>query len=481
MPLRLPIAAAAGALLAAGAVVLLSAAPAQAITTVSGSGTGTILTQGTALSHNAGEPEDVAVAGSDVYVANYTNSVVDVYSESTGAYVTSVAVGANPDALAVSSDGSEVFVADQGSHDIAIISTSSNTVTSDFSVANESPISIALSPDATTVYVLFNNSLIVRSYDLAGTLLNSSVGTGAAAGFHVKVSADGSKVFVTYRDPTGSLVILNSDLSAVTSIAVPSASGLGFSPDGKDLFVGGTTTANVGHVAELDVATDTPTGNSATVGQEPQTLVASPNGAWIYSASFGDGDISVIDRSTFTSTAEGSTGATNMAISPDGLHLYVANAGGSDVDVFSIAQVTVSADAAIVHGTASTPFTVSVADGNTPVGDYSADTVVVNLYNASNVLVASSTSVPMTVAGSLTVPIDTSSLPVGVYHATATLTDPADTTSTSATATGFTVKATLAATGTDGTIPFILGSLLVGAGLILFALRAVAARRRSAA
>src|SRR5476651_2151873 len=107
MPLRLPIAAAAGALLAAGAVILFSAAPALAVTTVTGSGTGTILTQGTALSHNAGQPEDVAVAGAQLYVANYANNVVDVYNESTGAYITSVGVGTNPDALAVSSDGSK--------------------------------------------------------------------------------------------------------------------------------------------------------------------------------------------------------------------------------------------------------------------------------------------------------------------------------------------------------------------------------------
>jgi YVTN family beta-propeller protein len=488
MPLRLPTTVAAGALLAIGAVVLLSVAPAQAVTTVSGSGTGTILTQETALEHDLapldpGQPEDVAVAGADVYVANYTHDAVDVYSESTGTYVTSIGVGSGPEALAVSPDGSKIYVADSGSNDIDIIQTASNTASTGFSVGSQ-PISLAVSPDGTTIYVFFNASQQVSSYTVTGTHLHDSNVSGVGTGFHVKVSPDGTKVYVTYRDGVpsgdGGLVILPADLSSFTTISVPSASGLGLSPDGKDLFFGGTTTANVGHVAELDVATGSLTGNDAVVGQEPQTLVASPNGGWIYSASLGDGNVSVIDRSTFTSTAEGSTGATNMAISPDGLHLYVANSSGGDTDVFSIAQVTVSADAAITHGTASTPFTVSVIDGNTPVNDYSADTVVVNLYNASNTLVASSASVPMTVAGTVTLPIDTSTLPIGVYHATATLTDAVDTTSTSATATGFTVKATLAATGTDGSTPFILGSLLVGAGLVLFAFRAATTRRRSA-
>src|ERR1019366_4505451 len=158
MPLRLPIAVA-GVLLAAGAVVLFSDAPALALTTVTGSGTGTILTQGTALSHGAGQPEDVAVAGSNVYVANYANNVVDVYSESTGAYVTSVAVGSEPIALAVTADGSKVFVADQGTPDIEVIRTSDNTVVgaSTFTVS-AGPIKIALSPAGTTVYVFFNGS-----------------------------------------------------------------------------------------------------------------------------------------------------------------------------------------------------------------------------------------------------------------------------------------------------------------------------------
>jgi DNA-binding beta-propeller fold protein YncE len=483
MSLRRPIAALAAALVAAGAVVLLSAAPALAVSTVTGSGTGTILTQGTALSHNAGQPEDVAVAGADVYVANYDNAVVDVYSESTGAYIKSVAVGTNPIALAVSSDKSEVFVVDQSTPDVEIIRTSDNTVTSSFSVATD-PIAIALSPSATTVYVFFNGAQQTTSYDLSGTALHTSTVSGIGTGFHIAVSLDGTKVYVTYRDSVpsggdGGIAILDSALNTITIVSVPSASGLAISPDGTKVFVGGTTPTFIGHVAELNAATNVPTGNDAVVESGPESMVASPNGGWIYADSANQGHVDVIDRSTFTSVAEGATGASADAISADGLHLYVADRGNHHTDVFSIAQVTVSANAAILPGTASTGFTVSVADGNSPVNDYSADTVVVNLYNSANALVASSSSVPMTVAGTLTVPIDTSTLPIGVYYATATLTDPVATTETSATVTGFAVRATLATTGQDPSMPVTIGLILLVAGALLFAGRAATLRRRS--
>jgi DNA-binding beta-propeller fold protein YncE len=485
MSLRLPIAAISGALLTAGALVLLSCAPAVAVSTTTGSGTGTILTQGTALSHGGGQPESVVVAGSDVYVANYGNDAVDVYNEATGAFVTSLGLGGAPISLAVTADGSKVYVADQGA-DIEAINTSDNTINfaSTFPLSDQ-PVSIALSPSGSTIYVLFNGSQQVSSYNLAGGLLHTSTTSGITTGFHVAVSQDGGTVYVTYRDSApsggdGGLAVLDANLNTITDLDVPSASGLGLSPDGADLFIGGTVPVTfVGHVADLSVATNTPTGGDAVVPQDPESLVASPNGGWVYAASPSEGDISVVDRSTFTATTEGSTGATAIAISPDGLHLYVADAGNGHTDVFSIAQVTVSADAAVAPGTASTPFTVSVADGNPVVGDYSADTVTVNLYDASNTLVASSSSVPMTATGTITVPVDTSALPIGVYHATATLTDSVDGTQTSATATGFAVRAVLATTGVDAEGPVVLGVLLLAAGLLLFAGRTAARRRRS--
>jgi YVTN family beta-propeller protein len=487
MSLRLPIAVTAAALIAAGALVLVSAAPALAITTVSGSGTGTILTQEGNLQANhlspagPGAPQDVAVAGSDVYVANYTEDVVDVYSETDGSFITSIPIGTSPISIAASTDGTKVYVLNQGSDNVAVITTSTNTATNLFAT-DASPTRLAVS--SSHIYIYYDGAENASEYTFGGADVGdsptfSTVTTGTA----MTVSPDGSRVYITYRDgiapnTDGALVVLDSGLNLVTSVALPSPEGVAVSPDSSTVYVSGTTTANVGHVVSLTASNDAATGKDAIVSAYVNALVTSPDGAWVYGASSNQGNVSVVDTSAFTSVSEGATGATDEAISPDGLHLYVANATGHNTDVFAIAKVTVSAAATIAAGTASTPFDVSVVDGNTPVDDYSADTVVVKLYNSANAVVATSPSVPMTVAGDVTIPVDTSALPSGTYHAIATLIDSTDGTATAATVAGIAVRSTLATTGQDETGAFVLGLGLLGAGVALFALRLAPRRRR---
>ena len=72
-------------------------------------------------------PQDVAVAGTKVYVANSGSSSVSVINTATNNSVTTVNVGSSPSSLAVSQDGSMVVVA-RNNDNIAIIDTKTNAV-----------------------------------------------------------------------------------------------------------------------------------------------------------------------------------------------------------------------------------------------------------------------------------------------------------------------------------------------------------------
>ena len=72
-------------------------------------------------------PQDVAVAGTKVYVANSGSSIVSVINTATNNSVTTVNVGSPPSSLAVSQDGSMVVVA-ANNDNIAIIDTKTDAV-----------------------------------------------------------------------------------------------------------------------------------------------------------------------------------------------------------------------------------------------------------------------------------------------------------------------------------------------------------------
>jgi YVTN family beta-propeller protein len=76
-------------------------------------------------------PAGVAVTpdGSKVYVANRAaNGTVSVIDTATNAVSATVAVGSNPVGVAFTPDGSKAYVANQFDHTVSVIATASNTV-----------------------------------------------------------------------------------------------------------------------------------------------------------------------------------------------------------------------------------------------------------------------------------------------------------------------------------------------------------------
>ena len=66
--------------------------------------------------------------GSKVYVPNYGSDTVSVIDTATNTVITTIPVGATPWGVAVTPDGSRVYVANSGDNAVSVIDTISNTV-----------------------------------------------------------------------------------------------------------------------------------------------------------------------------------------------------------------------------------------------------------------------------------------------------------------------------------------------------------------
>jgi YVTN family beta-propeller protein len=111
-------------------------------------------------------PFGVAVnpAGTRIYVANleldlaqndYRVSVIDTATHAVSTIQVGTAappVGVNPAGVAVAPDGGHVYVTTQGSSDVTVIETATNTVISRIPVGT-GPLGVAVAPDGGHVYV----------------------------------------------------------------------------------------------------------------------------------------------------------------------------------------------------------------------------------------------------------------------------------------------------------------------------------------
>src|SRR5215471_10814327 len=101
-------------------------------------------------------PAGVAVTpdGSKVYVANRAVSgTVSVIDTATNAVSATIAVGSNPVGVAVNPDGSKVYVANQSRHStVSVIDTSTSSVSTTIDVG-PTPFGVAVTPDGSKVYV----------------------------------------------------------------------------------------------------------------------------------------------------------------------------------------------------------------------------------------------------------------------------------------------------------------------------------------
>jgi len=261
---------------------------------------------GTSDTNYSSTDEGVAISGDTLYFADTGNDTVAVInaadlqvSNYANPAETLIPVGQDPESLAVTPDGSQVWVADTGPQTglpslggISVISTATDKVTSTLKLPGTDPRAIAFSPSGATAYVTTGDGLYVIS---TATLKVVTVIGGLG-------------------DPEGAAV----------------------SPDGKTVYV--TNTAR-GLVDVISAASNHVT-RTIQVGQLPWQLVISANGKTVYVADGDSNAVSVIAAATdtVTNTISDAGDPVSLALTPDGSQLWVGGLTSGIVTVFSTAN-----------------------------------------------------------------------------------------------------------------------------------------------
>jgi YVTN family beta-propeller protein len=270
--------------------------------------------------------EGIAIYNNTLYFANTGNNtvaVIDVPDLTVKNYEnpaeTLIHVGQDPENLAVTPDGSQVWVADTGPQTggreslggISVISTATDTVTASLRLPID-PRNIAFSPSGATAYVTAGDGLWVIN---TATLQVSTVIHGLGNPEDVAVSPDGSTVYVT--NTVQNLVDVISAATNRVTDTIPVGQlpwQLALSSDGSTLYVAdGDSNA----VSVISTATDKVTSTISDPG-DPVSVALTPDGSELWVGGLTSGIVTVFDTSNGSSVGSFNVGYGGEANAGDG-------------------------------------------------------------------------------------------------------------------------------------------------------------------
>jgi YVTN family beta-propeller protein len=277
----------------------------------------------------------------DAYVANSNTNTVSVIDTATNTPVSTITVGANPDAVAITPDGARAYVALR-SGSVVVIDTRTNTVIGSPIPAGFSPSAIAVTPDGNRVYVA-NQGITgtvpgnVTVIDTATNTPGPPISVGGAVNINpvaIAITPDGKRVYVACVN-SNDIRVIDTASNTMTGSPISTTSGpdgLAFLPDGSRLYVSLSGATN--NVRTLDPATNAFVGATLTAGNSPEGFGITADGHRAYVANVNSASVSVID--TPVNAISGSpitVGTSPEQIALTGSRAYVTNEGAASVSV----------------------------------------------------------------------------------------------------------------------------------------------------
>jgi YVTN family beta-propeller protein len=170
--------------------------------------------------------------------------------------VATIAVGPQPNGVAVTPNGERIYVSNFQADTVSVIDAAARAVVDTITVGEE-PVGIAVSPDGTRVYVANRGSSTVSVIDSATDQLVATVDSGVG----------------------------------------PGSNGIALSPDGTRAYVNNAFSRDPGTVSVIDTAAATAIG-TIDVARNPKRVAIAPDGLTGYVANFRSWNISIICRPT---------------------------------------------------------------------------------------------------------------------------------------------------------------------------------------
>ncbi|WP_427912923.1 hypothetical protein ACPWT1_20235 [Ramlibacter sp. MMS24-I3-19] len=238
-----------------------------------------------------------AFAAPNAYVPNVGDNTVSVIDVATSMVTGTIPVGVSPVGVAVTPDGSRVYISNRTASDfegsVSVIDTATNAVLATIPVPG-SPYGVAVSPDGAQVYVANHHQqkISVISTQTNAIVANIDV---AVKPFQVAVTPDGATVYVSCQDVCDRITAISTATNTVKAyILVPGGaqSGLDVSPDGSKLYA----SSNGAAMSVLDAASGTLL-STIPIGTSTFGVAVSPDGSKVY-ATTGLGNLAIIDTAS---------------------------------------------------------------------------------------------------------------------------------------------------------------------------------------
>ena len=300
--------------------------------------------------HDVGaNPVHAILVGSEAFIANQNSDSLTVYllTSAGGSSVTTITLpsGSKP-TFVNTTDNTNVYVAEQGTNAIGVVSfaslTAGPTPITDSSIS--APVAIAELPNASKIYVANSGSGQVTVIDPATLTVKTTINVGSPSSAIV-ASADNNCVYVANQNNTVTVINTSNDTASSTLGVGVGPKFLLFDNKLQRVYVvnsGGNSVSVIAHSADCNstLLTTTP----IPVGSNPQSITVLSDGTRAYVANSGSNTVSVILTSSNTvktfpaphnppnAIAVGTT-PVSIGSSTDGAKVFVANKGSGNVSV----------------------------------------------------------------------------------------------------------------------------------------------------
>ncbi len=288
-------------------------------------------------------------------VLNKADQTLAIVNPASGKIVARIAVGEGPHEVTVSADGKLAFVGNYGQQ------TPGNTISVIDPVAQKELHRVDLGPlrrphgmffvDGKVLFTAEVNRLIGR-YDPVTNQVDWLFGTGQATTHMVIANADASLIFTAN--------IGSNSVSAIERVGGPGGwsetvipgqgpEGIDWSPDGKEVW---TATGGDGGVSIIDVASKKVTETLSAGTKRTNRLKFTLDGKLVLLSDRDGDELVVLDRATHKERARLKMGRNpeGIQITPDGSRAYVAQEGANDIAVVDLKTLTVAGHIAPGNG-----------------------------------------------------------------------------------------------------------------------------------
>jgi YVTN family beta-propeller protein len=229
-----------------------------------------------------------------------------------------------------------VYVANNAADTLSVIDPLTQTEVASVPGVGDGPNGIAVSPDGTRVYITNFSDDTISVLNTENLKLVDTFASGDGPHF-LAISSDGSRLYVPNRNANSVSIIETSNNTLVDTVAVGNFPfGVAIDPLSTNVYVSNTSSDNV---SVIDSSTNSVIA-TIIVGDGPRQIAVSPDGTRAYVANWGSDTVSIIDTisNTVVDTVNVGNGPYGVAFSPDGANVYITH----DLDVFMSVIETVT-------------------------------------------------------------------------------------------------------------------------------------------